>query len=102
MFGACSVLLRMNKSAQVGGAQTQHDKIGGRNDVDDILFAYGVVTRRLPTVPAYTRSTEFITGGYHTEYSVQTAASRSSERQRPIYRVQHDKTRGEYVRLHHD
>ena len=82
MFGAGSVLLRMNKSAQVGGAQakrstaqTQHDKIGGRNDVDDILFAYGVlrsstpycsygiVTRRLPTVPAYTRSTEFITGG---------------------------------------
>ena len=81
MFGAGSVLLRMNKSAQVGGAQakrstaeTLHDKIGGRNDVDDILFAYGVlpsstpycsyeVVTRLPTVPAYTRSTDFITGG---------------------------------------
>lgn len=109
MFGACSVLLRMNKSAQVGGAQakrstaqTQHDRIGGRNDVDDILFAYGVVTRRLPTVPAYTRSTEFIYRGIDI---VQTASYRLQHLDRPKGKSRYTTTRregGEYVRLHHD
>ena len=92
MFGACSVLLRMNKSAQVGGAQTHHDKIGGRNDVDDILFAYGVVTRRLPSSCIHTEHGVYYRGidTIQTTSSVQTAASRSSERQKPIYSVHQD------------
>lgn len=102
MFGACSVLLRMNKSAQVGGAQakrstaqTQHDRIGGRNDVDDILFAYGVVTRRLPSSCIHTEHGVYLPGDrYRTDCFVQTAASRSSERQKPIY---YNTTRGRRI-----
>ena len=96
MFGACSVLLRMNKSAQVGGAQIQHDKIGGRNDVDDILFAYGVVTRRLPSSCIHTEHGVYYRGidTIQTTSSVQTAASRSSERQKPIY---YNTTRGRRI-----
>ena len=96
MFGACSVLLRMNKSAQVGGAQTHHDKIGGRNDVDDILFAYGVVTRRLPSSCIHTEHGVYYRGidTIQTTSSVQTAASRSSERQKPIY---YNTTRGRRI-----
>lgn len=102
MFGACSVLLRMNKSAQVGGAQIQHDKIGGRNDVDDILFAYGVVTRRLPSSCIHTEHGVY----YRGIDTIQTTPYRLQHLDRPKGKSRYTTTRREggeyYVRLHHD